>query len=139
MRKFYARITPWKILKIDIIICRNNGKSYFYILSPDAPHQDFFSQLLVYTCYIFRIYIVYTKNIFLYARNPCDTMDFMKIHTKFNKNHKFVLNLEQHPEILEWSFDLLILTCISSKNAAPPAFRYVECQLQRYSLKHNMP
>lgn len=112
MRKFYARITPWKILKIDIISFRSNGKSYFYILSPDAPHQDLFFLLLVYTCYIFRIYIVYTKNILLYAYNPCGTRDCMKIHAKFNKNHKFVLNLEQHPEILGWSFDLLVLTRI---------------------------
>ena len=119
MRKFYARITPWKILKIDIISFRSNGKSYFYILSPDAPHQDFYSQLLLYTCYIFRIYIVYTKNILLYTHNHCGTMDFMKIHTKFNKNHRFVLNLEQHPGILEWSFDELILTCILSSNAVP--------------------
>lgn len=55
----------------------------------------------------------------LYAYNPCGTRDCMKIHAKFNKNHRFVLNLEQHPEILEWSFDLLILTCTLSKNAAP--------------------
>lgn len=78
-----------------------NGKRYFYILSPDAPHQDFFSQLLVYIFYIFRIYIVYTKNILLYAYNHCGTRDCMKIHAKFNKNHRFVLNLEQYPGILE--------------------------------------
>lgn len=56
MRKFYAKITPWKILKIDIIIFRNNGKSYFYILSPDAPHQDLFFYFW-YTHVIFLEYI----------------------------------------------------------------------------------
>ena len=76
------------------------------------PHSGwiFIFLFLVYTCYIFRIYIVYTKNIFLYANNPCGTSYYIKIHNKFNKNHRFVLNLEQYPEILEWSFDELILT-----------------------------